>query len=74
MNITINCFATLGQYAPPGNKYPITQGMTVGGLIEALAIPADQVQTIFVNSLVADVSKVLADGDRVGIFPAVAGG
>ena len=72
--ITISSFATLAHYAPPDNQFPFTPGMTVSGLIKALAIPEDQVKTVFVNGLVTDFSQVLADNDRVGIFPAIAGG
>jgi len=72
--ITLNCFATLAHYAPPGNEFPFTPGMTVGSLVTALKIPEGEVQTVFVNGLVTDFSRVLTDGDRVGIFPAIAGG
>jgi len=72
--ITLNCFATLAQYAPPGKEMPFTPGMTVDSLIKALAIPEGEVQTVFVNGLTAGFAQVLTDGDRVGIFPAIAGG
>ena len=74
MSITVNCFATLAGYAPQGGSVPHSDGLTVGGLVQALGIPPEQVKTVFVNGLHAEWDKALADGDRVGVFPAVAGG
>jgi molybdopterin converting factor small subunit len=74
MSITINCFATLAGYAPPGGAVEAASGMTVGSLVDGLRIPREKVNTVFVNGLHAGWEKPLCDGDRVGVFPAVAGG
>lgn len=74
MSITVNCFATLARYAPPDGKMPEAAGLTVGQTIDLLGIPRENVKTVFVNGLHAAMDKVLGEGDRVGIFPAVAGG
>lgn len=74
MSITVNCFATLAQYAPSGGSMELSPGLTVGGLIEALSIPRERVKSVFVNGLHAEMDHLLAEGDRVGVFPAVAGG
>lgn len=74
MSIIINCFATLAGYAPPGGVLEHGPGMTVGSLVDGLKIPREQVKTVFVNGLHADWEKPLSEGDRVGVFPAVAGG
>lgn len=74
MSITIRCFATLAPHAPPGEELPFREGLTVGALLDDLGIAHDQARTVFVNGLKAGVDKGVADGDRVGIFPAVAGG
>lgn len=74
MSVTVNCFATLARYAPPGGEFPAAAGQTVGRTIDLLGIPRENVKTVFVNGLHATMDKVLSEGDRVGIFPAVAGG
>lgn len=74
MSITVNCFATLARYAPPGGEMPEAAGLSVGQTIDLLGIPRENVKTVFVNGLHAAMDKVLGEGDRVGIFPAVAGG
>ena len=74
MTITVNCFATLARYAPPGGAVSLEPGMTVALLISRLGIPPERVKVVFVNGLHAALESALAEGDRVGIFPAVAGG
>jgi len=74
MSVTVNCFATLARYAPPGSEMPAAADLSVGQTIDLLGIPREEVKTVFVNGLHATMDKVLAEGDRVGIFPAVAGG
>jgi len=74
MSITVNCFATLAPHAPPGGSLESVPGLTVGGLIDSLAIPRDRVKTVFVNGRQAELDSPVSDGDRVGVFPAVAGG
>uniref|UniRef100_A0A7C3WCJ3 MoaD/ThiS family protein n=1 Tax=Fundidesulfovibrio putealis TaxID=270496 RepID=A0A7C3WCJ3_9BACT len=75
MPITVNCFATLAQYAPAGGALDLPpDGLTVDQLLARLGIDADKVAMCFVNGLNAPLDKPLKDGDRVGLFPAVAGG
>lgn len=74
MSITVNCFATLALYAPPGGAVEAAPGLTVGSLVDGLGLPREKVKTVFVNGLHANWDRELADGDRVGVFPAVAGG
>lgn len=74
MSITVNCFATLARFAPPDGDFPAAVGLSVGQTIDLLGIPREDVKTVFVNGLHATMDKVLGEGDRVGIFPAVAGG
>ena len=74
MSITVNCFATLAQYAPPEGALPQAAGLSVAQTIELLGMPPQLVRTVFVNGRHAALDAVLNDGDRVGFFPAVAGG
>jgi len=74
MSITVNCFATLAHHAPPGGSLKHVPGLTVGGLIDLLSIPRDHVKTVFINGRQAGMDAPISDNDRVGVFPAVAGG
>jgi len=75
MPIDLKCYATLAPLTPAGaNAFPIKEGETVKALAERLNIPLEEVKIVFVNGLAAELDRVLADGDRVGIFPPVGGG
>ncbi|WP_428559249.1 MAG: MoaD/ThiS family protein [Solidesulfovibrio sp. DCME] len=75
MPIELRCFATLAPLTPSNaNALPIGPGETVNALIDRLGIPREEVKIVFVNGTAADLDRVLADGDRVGIFPPVGGG
>lgn len=74
MAISVRCFATLAPHAPPGEAVAFRDGLTVGALLDELGIAREDARTVFVNGRWARPDTVLADGDRVGIFPAVAGG
>lgn len=49
-------------------------GLTVAGLLARLDIAPQEVKIIMVNGRSAGLGDPLADGDRVGLFPAVGGG
>jgi sulfur carrier protein ThiS len=79
MKIHLRLFASLGRYAPPGEgtegrEVTLAEGATVGSLLERLGIPAGVVKLVFVNGVHATADTVLRNGDRVGVFPPVAGG
>lgn len=75
MNITVKCFATLSRFTPPdADAYPIAEGETAQSVVSRLGIPPEDLKLVFVNGNHAELSKPLADGDRVGLFPAVGGG
>jgi len=79
IKVEARLFATLRRYRPEVSlKEPIVvelaQGSTVEQLWQTLGIPEDVVKQTFVNGLQADRGTTLHDGDRVGIFPPIAGG
>lgn len=80
MKVTTRVYATLKRYIPEGKgdrdmEVDLPTGTTVGELIENfLKIPPDAVKVVFVNGKHAEMNQVLNEGDRVGIFPPVAGG
>lgn len=52
----------------------VNAGSTVKDLIDRLNIPAESAKVIFLNGRHAKYDQVLTDGDRVAVFPPVAGG
>ncbi len=76
-------YATLRKYQPEGkNSEPgealvceLVEGTTLQEFLEKeLGVPSGEVKIVFVNGASQSFDHVLADGDRVGIFPPVAGG
>jgi molybdopterin converting factor small subunit len=75
IHVELRLFASLGHLAPPrADRYPVTEGQTVKGLLEALNVPIDEVQLVFINGVKQDMTSTLKDGDRIGIFPPIGGG
>lgn len=79
MNITLALFAYLSKYQPDGlagrgaRPMELAGAPTIGDLITQLGLP-DEPRIVFVNGRHAQDERPLADGDRVAIFPPVAGG
>jgi len=79
MNVRVQLFASLGRHAPHGggnDPFPVAlnEGATVSDLLDLLAVPVEVVKLVFVNGVHASGERCLKDGDRVGVFPPVAGG
>lgn len=74
MRLTVKTFATLSAFAPDGGEYAAPTPLTAGELAQRLGIPAEELHLVFVNSVRVGLDHALADGDRVGFFPAVGGG
>ena len=79
MKIDVQLFASLGRYAPSGDgtaprEVSLEEGATVGTLLDRLGVPTEVVKLVFVNGVHATGRTALHDGDRVGVFPPVAGG
>jgi len=52
----------------------IEEGASLCQLYERLKIPVDEIKRAFVNGIIRDQEYRLSDGDRVAIFPPIAGG
>lgn len=79
MKIELRLFASLSRYLPErqtGNlcAMEIPEGTTIKELFQRLAIPAEIRKIIIVNGVHASDNQTLAEGDRIGVFPPVAGG
>ncbi|MDY0087243.1 MAG: MoaD/ThiS family protein [Coriobacteriia bacterium] len=79
MHIEVALFAHLSEFQPDGRAgrgarpFDVAEGTTIGDIIEMLALP-DEPRVLFVNNKHATEQTVLAQGDRLAIFPPVAGG
>jgi molybdopterin converting factor small subunit len=80
MKIEVKLYASLGRYMPRAafekgqGHLEVGEGTTIKALLETLNVPPDMVKLIFLNGIHAKDNEVLKDGDRLGVFPPVAGG
>lgn len=80
IKIQLNLFASLSRFLPqqPQSGFSvlmeIQEGTTVTSLMESLNVPAELPKIIFLNGIHATETAVLKEGDRLGIFPPLAGG
>ena len=78
MKIELRLYASLSVYMPETNSatglVDIDQGTRIRELLEQLKVPADSVKIIFLNGVHAKGDEILKEGDRIGVFPPVAGG
>jgi sulfur carrier protein ThiS len=79
MTVDIALFAYLSDYQPDGlggrepRTFNLEPATTIAELITMFGLP-DEPRIVFVNGKHAPDEAILADGDRVAIFPPVAGG
>ena len=80
MKIDLKLFAPFARYMPDHgdggsqNGTETRDGITVSELLEELKVPADEVKIVFLNGVHAKGDEILQEGDRLGVFPPVAGG
>jgi sulfur-carrier protein len=74
MRVNVKCFATLADHTPPQGFLDLEAGSAVQAMLPILGLEAADIKLVFVNSKNSALETVLADGDQVGIFPAVGGG
>jgi molybdopterin synthase sulfur carrier subunit len=79
MTVDIALFAYLSDYQPDGlggrepRTLEVDPATTIADIIALLQLP-DEPRIVFVNGKHAPDEATLADGDRIAIFPPVAGG
>jgi molybdopterin converting factor small subunit len=79
MKIELRLYASLASGMPEqtGGKsltMEVSEGTTIQTLLEQLKVPQEKIKLVFLNGVHANGDEILKEGDRVGIFPAVAGG
>jgi sulfur-carrier protein len=74
-HIQLKLFAALTPLSPENaSQLPIRPGISVRELLDDLNIPSIKAHLIFVNGVKKSLDLRLQGGERVGIFPPVAGG
>ena len=77
MKVNLKCFAKLAKNGEcdfrESTPYEINVGDTAHDLAKRANIPPKDVEIVFVNDRVVSSETVLADGDTVGLAPAVGG-
>lgn len=79
MNVDVALFAYLSDYQPDraggrhARPFDLADGTTIADVISSLGLP-DQPRIVFVNGRHTPETSALQDGDRLAIFPPVAGG
>ncbi len=79
MKVQLLLYASLAKLLPPqgsGNAstMEIEDGASIGDLLALVRVPEDAPRIIFLNGRHALVNQELTDGDRVAVFPPIAGG
>ena len=80
MKVEVKLYASLTRYLPgdADSHAPrildIDRDTTIIQLLEHLKVPMKSVKLIFLNGIHASGDETLNDGDRLGVFPPIAGG
>lgn len=74
MVIEVRLFASLRRHEPTVSDtgmmaVDVTEGISLGELLDELEINQSEIRTMRVNGINSDMAQVLADGDRVDLFP-----
>lgn len=74
-HVQLKLFAALTPLSPENSdRVPVSPGTSVKELLERLDVPIAKAHLIFINGVKRSLDTRLNGGERVGIFPPVAGG
>ena len=74
-HIQLKLFAALTPLSPEdSDRVSIQPGVSVKEMLDQLNIPTIKAHLIFINGVKRSLETRLSGGERVGIFPPVAGG
>jgi molybdopterin converting factor small subunit len=79
MKVQVKLYSVLADHMPKevsGNScmMELPDGTTLNDIVGQLRVPVDDIKIMFINGIHAKGPEILKEGDRVGIFPPVAGG
>ncbi len=76
--VELRLFGNLRRFLPspegPSASIEVPEGTKLGDLLDRLQIPPTEPKILLVNGLHVGREFTLHDGDRVGVFPPIAGG
>jgi sulfur carrier protein ThiS len=77
MKIAVKCFSTLAKTDvcdyKGAKEHDVPAGTTVNDIIGKLALPANEINIVFVNNKEVGVDTVLREGDQVAFSPVTGG-
>jgi molybdopterin converting factor small subunit len=74
MAILVKVYATLRKYTNGEGTIHLDQAETVKVVLETLGVPEKEVKNVIINGRRGGLYHRLTDGDRVALFPLIAGG
>ncbi len=79
ISVQVNLYASLAEYLPAAKQgnictVEVLPETTVEGLLARLNIPEDAPKITFLNGKHSTLKEELKPGDRVAVFPPIAGG
>lgn len=80
IEVEVFLFATLRRYHPHGGTgsegltLSVASNTTLSEIHEALGIPAEEIKMNYVNNLYQEQDYKVQAGDKIAIFPPIAGG
>ncbi|HEX9914160.1 MAG TPA: MoaD/ThiS family protein [Candidatus Bathyarchaeia archaeon] len=74
MPILVKVYATLRRHTGGESTLYIEGAETVHALLEMIGVPEAEVKNVMVNGRRREHDYTLTDGDRVALFPPIAGG
>jgi len=78
IQVEVRLYATLRRYHPEAGEGTVllqmAEGTTLGHLLNRLGVPGEEARIFFVNNRQHNRDYSLQNGDRVAIFPLIAGG
>ena len=79
MKVEVKLFANLAKLLPPGSQkkqsiITVKKGSTISDLLDKLKIPPEMTNVIMLNEVRCDKEAELKEGDKISVFPPIAGG
>ncbi len=79
MKIELKLYAQMASLMPENVEngpwvMEVSEETTIQNLLEVLKVSRKSVKLVFINGVRANDYNILKEGDKVGVFPAVAGG
>jgi len=80
MKVELRLYASLAKFsghaqdAAAAVPVEVSAGSSIRQLLERLDVPIEKIKLVFRNGRRSDLDDIVKDGDRIGVFPPVAGG